>query len=81
MSVQVFLEEIPWPNGKGGTPCTPQYKECYDRMMLIVDKYSVGGHPGSLDRYSPEDYQRYNELSNALGILQADGHLGKGAPY
>ena len=67
-----FTRNLPFPNGKGYTPCTKVYYDVYHDKMAICNP-NAGE---SIDALSPEKYQRWSELDNDLMGMSLDGHLG-----
>ena len=68
---------IEFPNGRGYTPCTPEYVNTYDTRNGICNP-TQGGQLGDL---SAEDYQEWSRLDDLLNNLQLSGHLGKSVIY
>ncbi len=66
---------IEWPNGMGYTPCTQAYAD------LHAEAEAVKPSEVNMDDLSPEDYQRWNVLTDRLASMHADGHLGKSVRY
>lgn len=64
---------LPFPNGKGYTPCTKEY-------LLIKNERDAIYDPNEEDRFlkdlDADEYQRWSELDEALAQLQMRGHLG-----
>ena len=78
MATLVYNDRIFWPNGEGETPCTKEYADAMAAKDAIFDP---NYDEGTSENLSPEDYQRYCELDNALMTMQANGHLGKSIRY
>lgn len=73
-----FPAEITWPNGRGFTPCSQAYADALAQQEAICDLQTGG----IVDELSPEDYERWHRLENALLTMQASGeHLGKSETY
>lgn len=70
--ILVHDDSLEWPNGEGFTPCTSEYRRLFDEQMAIWDPNTSDLN---LDDLSPEDYNRWCQLDNDLGILQLRGHL------
>ncbi len=83
MSIKAHVEAVFWPNGLGETPCTQEYKALLDEQNALRDKYTdiLTGIQEFVDDWSNEDYNRFHQIANDLGVLQLDGHLGKGFKY
>ena len=69
-------DAIEWPNGKGFTPCSPEYAELCDKIDAISDFGRI-----HMDDMSPQDYQEYNVLLSRRDTLQMSGHIGKSIRY
>ncbi len=78
--IVAHLEAIYWENGQGETPCSVEYKAKYDERESLIDKVREGDTFNPSD-FSPEDYNTYHQIENDLGVLQINGHLGKGERY
>lgn len=64
---------IDFPNGKGYTPCSQEYRDTYDARNEICDL-----NDGEfLKDLSPEDYEKWSRLDDKLAQLQMNGHTGK----
>ncbi|AGC35738.1 hypothetical protein ACP46_gp53 [Rhizobium phage RHEph06] len=77
MSILEHNHRVHFPNGMGYTPCTKEYRLALDEREAICDP----NEGESIHDLSSEDYQRWSELDNALGLMQLDGHLGKAVRY
>lgn len=67
-------DAIDWPNGRGMTWCSPEYRTAMDERNAIHNPQYDGA---SLEDLSPEDYQAWNVLDARLLDMQASGeHLG-----
>lgn len=67
--------EIPFPNGKGHTPCSEQYfttKQVYNELR------SKHEH---LNQFNAEDYERLSRLDDKLANLRLRGHTGESVRY
>lgn len=66
---------IPFPNGKGHTPCSEQYfttKQVYNELR------SKHEH---LNQFNAEDYELLSRLDDKLANLRLRGHTGTGVRY
>lgn len=72
MTQLIHDDSLEWPNGKGFTPCTSEYRRLFDEQMAIfdptVDDYTT-------EDLSSEDYNRWHLLQHKLDNLQLNGHL------
>lgn len=71
-----FTRTISFPNGKGYTPCTEAYYAIYQEVKAIYDPSTE-----YLDDLTPEEYQRWNELTDKLAQMQLEGQLGSSVRY
>ena len=71
MTDMTFTRNLPFPNGKGYTPCTKEYFDLYHAKMALHNPAD-----GSLDALSPEDYQRWCEMDQQIMQMALDGHIG-----
>lgn len=68
--------QLDWPNGKGYTPCTAEYKEKHDRVFELNTKAHTDP-----DGLTDEEYNEVRSLENDMGSMQLNGHLGKSVRY
>lgn len=66
--------EIPFPNGKGYTPCSAEYH-------TKQAEYSDLRSQCELNKFTPDDYERLGRLDDELALMQLRGHLGKSVRY
>lgn len=67
---------IEFPNGKGYTPCTKEYRLLRDELDAICDP-----HWESIHDLSADDYQRWSELEDLLARMRLQGHTGKAVRF
>lgn len=72
-----YVECIDFPNGKGYTPCTQEYRDTYDARAAICDM-NDGESIHDLDY---DEYQAWSALDDKLAQLQLSGHLGQSVRF
>jgi hypothetical protein len=72
-----YTHRIEFPNGKGYTPCSQLYAQLVDERDGLRAMYEAL----PLDQWHRDDYERFSELENKLGVLQLNGHVGAAVRY
>lgn len=76
MAAKIIYDDIlEWPNGEGYTVCSQEYAAICDAMDALKP------NDVNLDDLPPDDYNKFCELEHKRGVLQLNGHLGKGVRY
>lgn len=68
---------LPFPNGKGHTPCTEEYHRTKEQRDNICDL----NNGESLAELDSQGYEEWSVLDDRLASMQLNGHTGRAVFY